>query len=79
MPERLDELAAAAGQDQFHQLRRHAHELIGAAGNLGADDLAQHCSRLQDAARARDHDAAEAAVNLIQAESRHVNQVLTGL
>lgn len=79
MPERLDELSTALRIGDVEPLRRHAHDLVGMAGHLGAEDLAALALALQDAARAGDLSAAGELVPRVRAECNRVNIVTAGL
>jgi len=46
-PRRLDEIRAARARGDFRILANLAHTVQGAAANLGARSLEQHCLRLE--------------------------------
>ncbi|AGL16439.1 CHASE3 domain-containing protein [Actinoplanes sp. N902-109] len=56
---RLETLAGAAGQGDLEAVRRQAHALRGAAGNLGAAELAECLTEVERAAAAGRDDVRE--------------------
>ena len=58
VPERLDEMTIALRIGDVEPLRQHAHDLVGMAGHLGAEDLAALALDLQRVARGGDLSAA---------------------
>jgi HPt (histidine-containing phosphotransfer) domain-containing protein len=51
MPERIEQLLAAYRRGELEQLRRTAHQLKGAVGSYGFDQLTPSAARLEAAAR----------------------------
>jgi HPt (histidine-containing phosphotransfer) domain-containing protein len=74
--ERLDEMTTALDMGDVEPLRRHAHDLVGMAGHLGAEDLAALAQDLQRAARDGDLLCAGEVVTRIRAEYDRVGSVL---
>ncbi|MFC4070113.1 PAS domain S-box protein [Actinoplanes subglobosus] len=62
VPALVDDAFQALAMDDATALRNAAHQLKGAAGNLGAQDLADVADRVEQAARAGDLDTAVVAV-----------------
>ncbi|GIF22169.1 PAS domain S-box-containing protein [Actinoplanes tereljensis] len=57
-PGHVEEIVQAVAMDDVDRLREEAHQLKGVAANLGAQDLADVCDRLERAARDDDLDSA---------------------
>ncbi|WP_433384552.1 PAS domain S-box protein [Actinoplanes sp. CA-142083] len=57
-PGHVEQIHQAVALDDAERLRQQAHQLKGVAANLGAQDLAEVCERLEQAARDGDLDAA---------------------
>ncbi|BEL06834.1 hypothetical protein Q0Z83_050250 [Actinoplanes sichuanensis] len=62
VPALVEDAFQALAMDDATALRNAAHQLKGAAGNLGAQDLADVADRVEQAARAGDLDTAVVAV-----------------
>ncbi|MEV6305604.1 PAS domain S-box protein [Actinoplanes sp. NPDC051861] len=62
VPALVDDIYHALALDHAEALAGAAHQLKGAAGNIGAQSLADVADRVEKAARAADMDAAVAAV-----------------
>lgn len=54
LPERIQELRALEGIEPITTFRRVAHSLKGSSASMGLDELAAHCSELEQAADAND-------------------------
>jgi HPt (histidine-containing phosphotransfer) domain-containing protein len=57
-PGHVEEIHQAVAVDDAERLREQAHQLKGVAANLGVQDLAEVCERLEQVARDGDLDAA---------------------
>ncbi|WP_177320095.1 PAS domain-containing hybrid sensor histidine kinase/response regulator [Actinoplanes philippinensis] len=66
VPNLVDDAFHALAMDDATALRNAAHQLKGAAGNLGAQDLADVADRVEQAARAGDMDTAVVAVTALR-------------
>jgi PAS domain S-box-containing protein len=67
VPTLVDDAFHALAMDDPTALRNAAHQLKGAAGNLGAQELADVADRVEQAARAGDLDTAVGAVTELRA------------
>jgi PAS domain S-box-containing protein len=67
VPTLVDDAFHALAMDDTTALRNTAHQLKGAAGNLGAQDLADIAGQAEQAARSGDLDAAVVAVTAMRA------------
>ena len=56
LPHQMEQLAAAVHQEDFREVRRLAHKMRGAAGNVCADTLCRIVSALETAAGEEDRD-----------------------
>ncbi|WP_433796086.1 PAS domain S-box protein [Actinoplanes sp. CA-252034] len=66
VPTLVDDAFHALAMDDATAVRNAAHQLKGAAGNLGAQDLADVADRVEQAARAGDLDTAVVAVTALR-------------
>jgi len=62
VPKLSGQLAGALEALDWNELRFLAHGLTGEAGNLGANQLAEHCAKLEQVAQLQDRSAAEIQV-----------------
>ena len=65
LTEHVDAMRHAHASGQYEELQRYAHQLKGAGGCYGYPSLTDACKLLEDAAKARDHAAAGAAVDAV--------------
>jgi CheY-like chemotaxis protein len=70
VPDLVEEAMQALALDDAPALRHAAHQLKGAAANLGAQDLADAADRLERAARTGGLEAAVEPVTLLRAAAR---------
>ena len=78
LPGYIDELRAAAGTHDMSGITRVAHTLKGAAGNVGANRLAQRALALEQEARSGVRSACENLVSSLVYEANLVRHVLEG-
>jgi len=82
-PGYVEEIHQAVATDDPTRLRDSAHQLKGVAANLGAQELAAVCERLERAARDEHLDAAIEPLAELRPRTREllaaVEQILTGL
>ncbi|MFI5892056.1 PAS domain S-box protein [Actinoplanes sp. NPDC051513] len=69
-PGHVEQIHQAVALDDAGGLREQAHQLKGVAANLGAEDLAEVCERLEQAARDRDLDAAIEPLSQLRPRTR---------
>jgi CheY-like chemotaxis protein/HPt (histidine-containing phosphotransfer) domain-containing protein len=83
VPGHVEEIHQAVAMDDPDRLRDQAHQLKGVAANLGAQQLASVCERLEQAARGPDLDAAIEPLAELRPRSREmlaaVDAILTGM
>ncbi|MEU4625039.1 Hpt domain-containing protein [Actinoplanes sp. NPDC023801] len=70
LPMLLEEIMQAIALDDAQALRHPAHQLKGAAANLGAEDLAGAADRMEQVARAGDLEAAVVVATELRASAR---------
>lgn len=64
-PELLKQLSAAMSADDRESVRRLAHRLKGSAANIGAKQMAAHCSYLEQQARNPEAEISSSDLNII--------------
>jgi len=69
-PGHVEQIHQAVALDDAGRLREQAHQLKGVAANLGAQDLAEICERLEQAARDGDLDAAIEPLSQLRPRTR---------
>jgi HPt (histidine-containing phosphotransfer) domain-containing protein len=75
----IDAIAEAVSRADADCVRRQAHSLKGACINLGANDLAELCGRLEDVGRAGDCAAARTLLVALHEEFAGLRTALAGL
>jgi HPt (histidine-containing phosphotransfer) domain-containing protein len=75
----IDAIAEAVSQTDADRVRRQAHGLKGACINLGANDLAELCGRLEDLGRTGDCASARAVLAALREEFAGLRAALAGL
>ena len=75
----IDAIADAVSQTDADRVRRQAHGLKGACINLGANDLAELCGRIEDLGRAGDCATARTLVAALHTEFAGLRAALAGL
>ena len=82
-PGHVEEIHQAVATDDLTRLRDQAHQFKGVAANLGAEELASVCERLERAARDEDLEAAIEPLAELRPRTREmlaaVEKILTGL
>jgi HPt (histidine-containing phosphotransfer) domain-containing protein len=75
----IDAITEAVSQTDADRVRRQAHGLKGACINLGANDLAQLCGRIEDLGRSGDCAAAQMLIAALHEEFAGLRAALSGL
>lgn len=73
---RVQEIEQAVARGDADTLRKEAHSLKGASGNLGLPVLAGYCNELEDAGRAGNTRNLEATVQRLQQERKMIAALL---
>jgi PAS domain S-box-containing protein len=79
VPALVEESMQALALDDAPALRHAAHQLKGAAGNLGAQGLAEAAGRLEQAASAGDLTAAVALVTDLRTAARETTEAVSAI
>ena len=77
--EQIDAIAGAIADADAEQLRRQAHGLRGACINLGANELAELCHRIEECGRAGDCAKAATLLPALRLEFESVRATLSEL
>jgi PAS domain S-box-containing protein/prepilin-type processing-associated H-X9-DG protein len=77
VPDHLADIADAIAARHPDLIRRHAHDLISTAANVGAETMARLSEELRDCGRSGDLDAAAAIVDRLRAEYENIRPALT--
>ncbi len=75
-PKRLETIVRAAGNKDAKELERAAHALKGASGNIGARAMWAVCERVEELAREKTLDKAEAPVKAVEGEFEKLKKEL---
>lgn len=75
----IDAIAEAVAQTDADRVRLQAHGLKGACVNLGANDLAELCGRIEGLGRAGDCASAQTLLPALQREFAGVREALADL
>jgi CheY-like chemotaxis protein len=78
LPRRLDLMREAVKLRRSEDLDRHAHTLAGAAGQVGADTIAQAAERIRQAIRAHDWDRVRYNIGWLFEESQLFERLISG-
>ena len=70
--QRIDRLRALSDTGDLAALAREAHDLKGVAGNLGATEVQDHATRLDEALRSGDSTAANARTEPLPPEQQNM-------
>jgi len=73
---RVQEIEQALANQDAEALRRQAHSLKGASGNLGLPVLAQHCNDLEEAGRSGQMDNLGGKLLQLQQERKMIAALL---
>lgn len=76
LPSQTDELASALAEGDFERIAHCAHSMKGSSANLSAVRLSAAAARMEQAAKARDLDAARQALAQVRAEAQPALQAL---
>lgn len=76
IPKRLNEMNAAMEPGSMDKLIRSAHSFKGSANNMGAQKLADLCSKLESSADQITEDQTLKLIKLIKNESKATKQSL---
>jgi HPt (histidine-containing phosphotransfer) domain-containing protein len=75
-PECIQQLHSTFQNRDLASFKRAAHSLKGSSSNLGADDLAEICGRLEEMAKAGNIDGAESIIKAVESEFATVKRML---
>lgn len=74
---RIDEVRAAIGEQDAHQVRELVHSLKGSCCNIGAVTLAEWCQKAENIAREGELDGVMPVIDEIQRQFVEVSSALT--
>lgn len=75
--QRIEAMRTSIKRRDFDVLRRAAHELKGASGVVGAQQMMRCCGKLQELAEQRSVDGAESLLDRLEANFMEVREALT--